>query len=98
MLLTGDLCGEYEAYVQQPADILKVPHHGSANSASPEYLQAVSPQVLLLSCGTQSREDDFSRRVADGRLYSTYSSGAITVTFTGNGGYTVHPYLLSDQE
>lgn len=98
MLLTGDLCGEYERYVQQPADILKVPHHGSANSASPEFLQAVDARVLIQSCGNQGREEDFSARVTGGSLFSTYSQGAITVTFTGDGSYTVHPYITAEQE
>ena len=97
MLTTGDLCGEYELYAMARADILKVPHHGSANSSSREFLEGVAADVLLLSAGRQSRETGFAERITGGTLYSTVSQGAITVTFTGNGTYTVQPWLTQEQ-
>ncbi len=33
------------------ADVLVLPHHGSATSLSPEFYDAVSPRVALISCG-----------------------------------------------
>lgn len=49
LLTTGDLSGEYERYASQPAQVLKVAHHGSKGSSSQAFLSMVRPQVALLS-------------------------------------------------
>lgn len=61
LLLTGDIGAEVEAALiagehELSADLLKVPHHGSASSSSPAFLAAVAPRRLLLSapCGGAS--------------------------------------------
>ena len=57
MLLTGDAQSEAEARllshgsVDLRADILKVGHHGSAYSSTPEFLAAVHPKIAIISCG-----------------------------------------------
>jgi competence protein ComEC len=33
------------------ADILKVGHHGSAYSSTPDFLAAVHPKIAIISCG-----------------------------------------------
>ena len=53
-LLTGDITAEVEytlldRHVDLRAAVLKVPHHGSATSSSPAFLQAVQPRVAVLS-------------------------------------------------
>lgn len=92
---TGDLDGTMENYVAQHADILKVAHHGSVSSSSPEMISAVSPSLMLLSCANVSRHTAFSERVPNIPLYSTAVSGALTLRFF-NGTYTVKPYLSDD--
>ncbi|MBQ2953070.1 MAG: DNA internalization-related competence protein ComEC/Rec2 [Clostridia bacterium] len=82
MLLTADLTSRYEMYAAIPADILKAAHHGSAGSTSPAFLQAVSPQVILLSCGKDEREAAFLPRAETIPVYSTHTSGAVTIHFT----------------
>jgi competence protein ComEC len=58
MLLTGDAekQAEQEILVENPADlvhadILKVGHHGSKNSTSPDFLRAVNPAIGIISSG-----------------------------------------------
>ena len=92
MLLTGDLSGLYEMYAAAPADILKAAHHGSQSSTSPEFLSAVSPDVILLSCRFDSRTESFRERSDGIPVWSTSDCGAVTVLFD-EGGYTVSPYL-----
>lgn len=50
LLSTGDLTTDYELYAAAGADVLKVAHHGSANSTGTAFLQAVQPRLALLSC------------------------------------------------
>lgn len=57
MLLTGDAERAEEQWLlahaanELHADILKVGHHGSSTSSSPEFLDAVHPRVALVSVG-----------------------------------------------
>ncbi|HEY6147673.1 MAG TPA: MBL fold metallo-hydrolase, partial [Thermoanaerobaculia bacterium] len=59
-LLTGDAGAAAEAEIlRTPAlarsDVLKVGHHGSRGSTTPEFLEAVSPRAALVSCGRENR-------------------------------------------
>jgi competence protein ComEC len=57
LLLTGDVEKEAETVLRYDhpgelrADILKVPHHGGANSSTAKFLDLVSPRIALVSCG-----------------------------------------------
>ncbi len=57
ILYTGDISSEVEKEVLQTgknklqADILKCPHHGSKYSSSSEFLEVVSPDYTIISCG-----------------------------------------------
>ena len=96
MLLTGDLSGTYEHYIQTPVDILKVAHHGSSASTSPEFLAAVDPQLLLLSNSDARREARMAELAGDIPLYSTEECGAITITFLGEGAFMAERFLSDD--
>lgn len=61
LLLPGDaekqveytlLNEEHSAGLQ--ADVLKVGHHGSKNSTTPEFLQAVAPRIAVISVGEEN--------------------------------------------
>jgi competence protein ComEC len=59
-LLTGDAEGLEEARLLPlrgalQADVLKVAHHGSRTSTSPELLAAVRPSFATVSCGVRNR-------------------------------------------
>lgn len=96
MLLTGDLSGTYEQYIQTQADILKVAHHGSSASTSPEFLAAVDPQLLLLSNSDARREARMAELAGDIPLYSTEECGAVTITFLGEGAFMADRFLSDD--
>src|SRR4029078_2875819 len=56
MLLTGDIGRDVEASLLPTLDllpivILKSPHHGSGTSSSDEFIRAIKPRVVLISCG-----------------------------------------------
>lgn len=55
VLYTGDMTGFAErAFIHQAdadADVLKVAHHGSRDSSCSEFIDAVSPDYAVISCG-----------------------------------------------
>lgn len=60
LLFTGDAEKQAERAILKNhghrlrADILKVGHHGSNSSSSPDFIQAVSPRYALISCGLEN--------------------------------------------
>lgn len=71
------------------AQILRVGHHGSRSSTSPDWLQAVSPEVGIISVGANNRYDHPHPKVLEllsqfgVRVYRTDQQGTITVTTDG---------------
>ncbi len=70
-------------------DILKVPHHGSDTSSSQIFLDAVTPDMALISVGIKNTFGHPSRRVLkrleriDSAVYRTDTGGRLTVTTDG---------------
>ena len=106
-LFTGDLEGEGEKLVKEklpdilPArgiTLLKVAHHGSKNSTDEAFLQAVNPQIALISSGRNNRyghpHEELLERLEDCGclIYRTQESGAITVRVR-NGKVRVEEYI-----
>jgi competence protein ComEC len=96
MLLTGDAekQAEKEILTENPADalradVLKVGHHGSKNSTSPEFLEAVRPQVGIISAGENNAyghpNSELLERLANAnvRILRTDRDGAIHVLTDG---------------
>ncbi len=95
-LLTADIMRETEwELINQRADlasiVLKVAHHGSDTSTTPEFLAVVSPQVAVISCGADNKfghpSDEVVSRLGQklGRenIYRTDQHG--TIEFTTDG-------------
>ncbi len=109
LLLTGDAGAEAEEVLlarypgRLRADVLKVGHHGSRTATTPEFLEAVDPEVAIVS----TREDP-RRRLPDAgvmerlagsgaRLLRTDHHGAITVEIDAEGRLTVRPFLPEER-
>ncbi|MGZ4866928.1 MAG: DNA internalization-related competence protein ComEC/Rec2, partial [Candidatus Angelobacter sp.] len=91
-LLAGDLERNMEQFVatESPqADLLKVPHHGSATSTSSALLAAVRPRFAVISAGYQNpfghpRQVVLDRLQMYGvRTYRTDLQGAVTFLLDG---------------
>lgn len=74
--------------------VLKAPHHGSSTSSSYEYLGAVSPEYIVISCGTGNSyghpHDEIVKRYEayTENIYRTDTMGNIIFTVE-NGNMTV---------
>ena len=90
VLLTGDIFAAAERALLASganlnSDVLKVPHHGSASSSTPEFLSAVSPAVAVISAGVDNRfghpHNEVVRRLrefaGDDGLFQTSEQGTI---------------------
>jgi competence protein ComEC len=92
-LLVGDSHRRIERLLVKEApqaDLLKIGHHGSATSSSPEFLAAVKPRFAVASVGFYNsfhhpREDVMQRySVAEIRTYRTDLAGAVSFFLDGN--------------
>lgn len=101
LLTTGDVERNGEAALVRhggaQAELLKVPHHGSATSSSPEFLAAVSPVSAVISRpgpgerrGYTSYLKVLRRYEADGiEIHHTGKEGAVLFEPTSSDGKTV---------
>jgi competence protein ComEC len=93
-VFTGDIGREVEGTIapgfrRAPIRILKVPHHGSATSSSPPFVDALRPDIAVISAG---RGNPFGHPVPvvlaryrdiGAAIYRTDHDGAITVETDG---------------
>lgn len=94
LLLPGDIQHEAEAQVAAldcQADILKVPHHGSANSSSEVFIDAVRPRVAVISTGGSFGRERAAAEVVERYLrtgasvFRTDMQGGIRITLNHDG-------------
>ncbi|MCL4532298.1 MAG: MBL fold metallo-hydrolase, partial [Actinobacteria bacterium] len=95
-LLAADIGQEGEARLLSHGDnlrsqILKVAHHGSQSSSSTRFLDAVQPEIGLISVGAGNSYGHPNRRTLQRlekrstTVYRTDLNGTIEVTVDGNG-------------
>ena len=98
LLITGDIESPVERYLTASdprmldADIVLIPHHGSASSSTPAFVEAVSPAYALASTGYRNRygfpkPEVVSRWQAAGAVVlDTAETGAISFTLKPGEG------------
>ena len=93
-VFTGDIASDVErviapSFSRTPIRILKVPHHGSATSSSRGFLEALRPDIAVISAG---RGNPFGHPVASvleryrnigAAIYRTDQDGAVSVETDG---------------
>lgn len=104
VLLTGDIGAATERVLvgssreALPANVLLVPHHGSANSSTAGFVDAVAPRYALVSAGYRNRwsfprQEVVDRyRAAGAQLLTTAEEGAITVSVSRDGSVAVESF------
>ncbi|MBM3142769.1 MAG: DNA internalization-related competence protein ComEC/Rec2 [Chloroflexi bacterium] len=95
-LFTADIGREAEWYLgaqraNMKSTVLKVAHHGSRTSTSPEFLAVVNPEIAAISVGANNRfglphsqvVDRLAERLGSDRVYMTSTHG--TIEFVTDG-------------
>jgi beta-lactamase superfamily II metal-dependent hydrolase len=101
-LLTGDMQETNEARLVSKnasaidAEVLKAGHHGSRTSSSSSFLNAVTPEVAIISLGSGNsyghpHQEALDRLSAAGieQIFRTDVDGTITLTTNGSSGYSI---------
>lgn len=94
VLITGDMGADAERLLLAHADLpdielLVAGHHGSANAASRELLEAVRPELALISVGKRNRYGHPARETLErldacgAEIYRTDLQGSVTVRAAG---------------
>ncbi len=104
MLFTGDIMAEAEAELVRMAggrlksDILMSPHHGSASSSAPAFLDAVQPDAVVISAGWRNRFHFPAEQTLNAyrerhiRVFRTDRDGAVRIRADGDRLF-VRPFL-----
>jgi competence protein ComEC len=102
VLLTGDMQETNEARLVSKnmttldAEVFKAGHHGSRTSSSSTFLNAVTPEVVIISLGAGNtyghpHQEALDRLSAAGteHVFRTDVDGTITLTTNGSSGYSI---------
>lgn len=105
LMMTGDLGESAESIMVDTysnsdlqSTVLKVSHHGSETSSSQEFINAVSPQIAIISVGEGNkyghpRPETLKRfKLRSIELFRTDKLGSILVSFTEDS-YTLKPHV-----
>ncbi len=92
------LCSDIEKFAQKEllrlypelkADVVIAPHHGSINTAEPDFLKNLGVNILLCSCGkSQYEKQQVISNRDNSRVLYTPSDGAITICIDKDGTIT----------
>jgi len=104
-LLPGDIGQEAEYRIMREgyslkSDLLKVPHHGSATSSSPDFLERIKPAYAVLTVGERNighlPNPEVMRRyrLIGSKIFRTDRDGAITVITDGEQ-VEIKPFMKS---
>lgn len=97
------LCSDIEQYAQRQlmnlypnlrADVMTIPHHGSANTLEEGFLERFDAKILICSCNvSQYERTDYTGALRDVKLFFTPKDGAVTVKIDKSGVITTRTYL-----
>jgi len=102
------LCSDIEQFAQREllrlhpdlkADVVVVPHHGSASTLDTEFLEHLDADVLICSCGRRQYErmsrdtESAGYAPAETKSLCTFEDGAVTVFVDENGMIKTHAFI-----
>ncbi|HMB96484.1 MAG TPA: MBL fold metallo-hydrolase, partial [Tepidisphaeraceae bacterium] len=77
------------------ADVMVAPHHGSFESSTVAFVNAVSPQFIVCSNDRtlSGKQRDFDRATRGRAVYRTHLCGAITIRISKDGKISIERFL-----
>jgi competence protein ComEC len=93
-LFTGDVEEEAEEDIVHlgmwlQSNVLKVPHHGGKSSSSRHFIDAVTPDIAVISVGRDNPfghpHDEMLHALQKARLFRTDTDGAVTIRNSSKG-------------
>ncbi|MBQ3761851.1 MAG: DNA internalization-related competence protein ComEC/Rec2 [Clostridia bacterium] len=102
VLMMADLSDKLDKNIAVDADIIKIAHHGSKNATSSELLETVTPEVAVISVGSNAyghpTQEVLERLSSVGSsIYRTDELGAVTIDIYPNGEYTAQGFLQAEE-
>lgn len=91
VLLTGDIYAAKEHELikkygdKLKADLIKTPHHGDTTSNEPEFVQAVKPEIAVITHFSDTTIVNNRYKDVGARTYVTGVDGMVKVAFDGTG-------------
>ncbi|HEX8911342.1 MAG TPA: ComEC/Rec2 family competence protein, partial [Humisphaera sp.] len=100
ILFPGDIQdGAMHELLKNPAriraDVLVAMHHGSAESLTAQFVDAVDPKFIVSSNDRTltAKQRQFERAIGSRPLYRTNDVGAVTIVMDERGNVTVEPFV-----
>jgi DNA internalization-related competence protein ComEC/Rec2 len=97
------VCSDIEQFAQSKllrlfpdlkADVLIAPHHGSAKTTAPRFLQTINPTILICSCGRRAYENHLVvKPTNNARAFYTTADSAITVRIDNKGNLHTQTFI-----
>ena len=99
LILYGDVTSACDALCAQDSDVIKIAHHGSKYATSPEMLSLVTPEIAVISVGSNSYghpTPEVLQRLDEvgAKVYRTDESGAIRLDVQADGEIRIQQYAL----
>jgi beta-lactamase superfamily II metal-dependent hydrolase len=72
--------------------VVKMPHHGNAKKNTDDFIEAVRPQIAVITDSADDPAEDETLDLlaqADAKTYRTAELGTVTVKSSGDGTYTI---------
>ena len=85
LLTTGDISAEYAGYALEPAQILKVPHHGSKTDTKAGHMAMAAPGLALITASNAHPDRYQAARE------NLENMGALTLVTGDTGAITLTP-------
>ena len=79
-------------------DVAVMPHHGSEITLDKDFLKALEPKIIIVSCGEKNHSRLKVKPGTDSNVFVTSRHGAITITVSSDGKVSTETFLKTAQK